>query len=78
MLISVEITDIITSYFDERTLETFYNPLKILKNRCSGAECRGYKIVKELGVDESKLWYAMKQLREELRCLYARRELGRA
>lgn len=37
----------------------------------------GHIIVKELGVDESKLWYAMKQLREELRCLYARRELGR-
>jgi hypothetical protein len=35
-------------------------------------------VVRELGVDDSKLWYAMKRLRQELRCLYARRDLGRA
>jgi hypothetical protein len=29
--------------------------------------------VRELGIDESKIWYAMKQLRQELRCLYASR-----
>jgi hypothetical protein len=36
------------------------------------------KIVSELGIDDSKLWYAVKQLRQEIRHLYARRELGRA
>lgn len=34
-------------------------------------------IVKELGGDDSKLWYAVKQLRQELRHMYARRILGR-
>lgn len=35
-------------------------------------------VVKELGVDESALWYAMKKLRQELRFLYARRLLESA
>ena len=35
-------------------------------------------IVKELGANESALWYAMKGLRKELRVMYARSALGRA
>lgn len=30
-------------------------------------------VVKECGVKDSVLWYAMKQLRQELRCMYARK-----
>ena len=36
-----------------------------------------HRAVSELGLDANKLWYAMKQLRQELRCLYARRVLAR-
>lgn len=37
-----------------------------------------HTVVSELGANESALWYAMKKLRQELRCMYARRVLGRA
>lgn len=47
--------------------------LKLLALYCLTTSVARTTLVKELGMDDSKLWYAMKQLRQQLRCLYASR-----
>lgn len=48
-------------------------PNKLLALYCLTTQVARTTLVKELGVDDSKLWYAIKQLRQQLRCMYAAR-----
>ena len=49
------------------------DPFKLLSLYVLTTRVARDTIVRELGVNDSKLWYATKQLRHELRCMYASR-----